>query len=510
MASSSDRRNHAAPATGRIARTGLGLLLVGAAFVAAAAVLEPAELDGDLLNPHRGLMLWGSDFALGAPLDHYGARIFHVYLPWRDIEPAADDYDWEQLEQTRLQPILDAHPEASFVLRLVADYPDGPGSNIDAFYARDTDGAVIEPHRDFPAYLLAPPLSLTPLHYSAGGPCGLYGSGVMLPWNEPALIERMEALIAAFGARYDGDPRLTAVQFGLLGYWGEWHAHGCDTHSLASEVRARLAAAFAAAFVLTPLQTRYAREPDATEPVGFHEDYFPSFTVRCADYPSVPLCSDSGSHNLDAGFRLQPALAGHWRSHPLGGESPMTQQKQFWHDEPEQVAEIVRRYHFSLLGPAGGHQTPGQQAAIDTIGRALGYRFVVSALQWNEVVVDGAPLQLQVRLRNRGSAPLYHPFPLRLLWLDPDLPQVLAGSPLPWELTAVMPDDPDAPAEDTQWSAAIEPPPELPHGAYRLALAAERDGRRLRFANHGLDHAGRLILGPVRRVPQRVFADGFE
>ena len=31
--------------------------------------------------------------------------------------------------------------------------------------------------------------------------------------------------IAAFGAAYDGDPRIAFVQWGLLGFWGEWHTY---------------------------------------------------------------------------------------------------------------------------------------------------------------------------------------------------------------------------------------------------------------------------------------------
>lgn len=483
---------------------GLAWLMLLAGPVTAAMV-QPPELGGDLVNPHRGLMLWGTDFAFGAPQNHYGARIFHVYVPWREVEPEAGVYAWAQLEQNHLLPILSAYPDATFVLRMLADYPDGPSSNLHVYYDRDGQGAVIEPHRDFPAYLLAPPLSLSALPYSSGGTCGLYGSGVMLPWNEPALIERMELLIAAFGEQFDGDPRITAVQFGLIGYWGEWHTHGCSIHPLGTGVRSRLAQAFIAAFPGTPLQTRYAREPDATDTVGFHEDYFPSFTIRCSEYPTVPLCSDSGTHNLDEGFRRVPGMAQYWRQHSIGGESPMTEQKQFWHSSPALVADILRQYHFSMLGPAGGHQSPGQQAAITTITRALGYRFVVERARWSGQVSNSAPLFFELALRNRGSAPLYHPFPLRLIWLDPVLPDVVAISLLSWDLRTV-----DADGDETSWSAMVEVPAGLPPGQYRLALLAETAGRRLRFANVGLDAAGRLPLGLVRVLGDLLFADDFE
>lgn len=480
----------------------LALLCAGAL---GAATVQPLELSGDLANPHRGLMLWGTDFALGAPSNHYGARIFHVYVPWREVEPAPGTYAWAQMEQNHLQPIRAAHPDATFVLRLLADYPDGPGSNIHAFYERDGGGAVIDPHRDFPAWLLAPPFSLTALSYGGGGNCGLYGTGIMLPWNDPVLIARMETLIAAFGARYDGDPRITAVQFGLIGYWGEWHTHGCSTHPLGTQVRSRLAQAYTAAFTATPMQTRYAHEPDAADPVGFHEDYFPSFTVRCTAYPSVPLCSDTGTHNLDEGFRRIPRLADYWRTHSIGGESPMTEQKQFWHTSPTIIANILRQYHFSILGPAGGHQSAGHSAAMTTITRALGYRFVVTRARWSGQVSHTASLRLELTLGNRGSAPLYHPFPMRLDWLDASLPQVRASAPLSWDLRTLAPG-----GSDTAWSAVVDTPAALRPGSYRLAVAADNDGLPLRFANQGVDGAGRLILGVVGVRGDLLFADDFE
>ena len=494
----------AIPTTGR-PLFGLVLMLLLAAGVVHAASVQPPELAGDVANPHRGFMLWGTDFADGAAANYYGARIFHIYVPWREVETAPGVFAWAQMEANHLQPILAVYPDATFVLRLLADYPDGPDSNIDLFYERDGQGAVIDPHRDFPAFLLAPPFSLTALPYVEGGSCGLYGSGVMLPWNDPLLIERMELLIAAFGARYDGHPRISAVQFGLLGYWGEWHTHGCTVHALGTTVRSRLAQAFIAAFPATPLQTRYAQEPDASDPVGFHEDYFPSFTVRCNDWPTVPLCDDGGTHNLDEGFRRVPRMAGYWRQHPIGGESPMPAQKQFWHSAPAVVADIVRAYHFSILGPAGGHQSAGQQAAMSTIGRALGYRLVVAQARWSSHVSATAPLHLALVVGNRGSAPLYHPFALHVHWLHATQPQVLASTPLPWALHTLEDD-----AGDISWSTLVDTPAALSPGHYRLALAADNDGLRLRFANQGLDADGRLLLGAVTLHADLLFADDFE
>jgi hypothetical protein len=66
---------------------------------------SPAKLALDLQNPHQGLLLWGTDYADGAPANHYGARLFHIYLPWREIETADQVFDWGAFETNHLAGI---------------------------------------------------------------------------------------------------------------------------------------------------------------------------------------------------------------------------------------------------------------------------------------------------------------------------------------------------------------------------------------------------------------------
>ena len=104
-----------------------GLLCgIGAACASAAPAIEytPARTVDDLANPHKGWMLWGTTFALDGGVDNFhAARIFHVYLPWREIETSDQVFDWAGIEQHHLAPITAVYPDASFVLRIVADYP---------------------------------------------------------------------------------------------------------------------------------------------------------------------------------------------------------------------------------------------------------------------------------------------------------------------------------------------------------------------------------------------------
>ncbi len=372
---------------------------------AAAGTAFPAMTTNDLNNPHKGFMLWGTDYADGAPNNHYGATIYHVYMPWREVEAADQVFDWGRFETNHLIPILRDHPNATFVLRPVADYPDGANSGITLFYSGgDTT-------RDFPGFLTNAPLSIPFYAYTD---CDGDGPGKTPDWNHPAMITQLVQFVQAMAQRYDGDPRITAIQVGLLGLWGEWHQSGCDTRMPSNAVKIAVRNAYSTSFTNTPLQTRYPRYPDATGvDFGFHEDYFPSFTAPCIY--GFPSCSDSGDWSLHYCLQnITPAATNNWRFNPVSGESPTTSQKRTWSNDFNDVMTVLRDYHFSFLGPAGGHEWNGNQARLVPMKRQLGYNFHIGRVDWPDTIYLDQPFDVGLVLTNTGAAPCYHRFPVEV------------------------------------------------------------------------------------------------
>ncbi len=381
------------------------VLIFGFAWAARAATFSPAPTTNDLNNPHKGFMLWGTDYAGGAPNNFYGATIYHIYVPWREVETSDQVFDWGRFETNHLRPILNDHPDATFVLRPVADYPDGTNSGITLFY---TGG---EPTRDFPSFLTNAPLSIPAYPYSS---CDGDGPGITPDWNHPAMITQLVQFVQAFAARYDGDPRITAVQVGLLGLWGEWHQSGCDNRAPSNAVKIAVRDAYAAAFTNTPIQTRYPGNPDAVGvEFGFHEDYFPSFTAPCIY--GFPDCSDDGPWNMDYCFKhVTPQSADNWKSNPISGESPNNNQKKTWSNDVADVMIVLRDYHFSFLGPAGGHERKGNQVNLNPMKRLLGYNYHIARVDWPDAIALGHSFDVTVAMTNSGAAPTYHPFKLEV------------------------------------------------------------------------------------------------
>lgn len=470
----------------------------------AAEFLPPPTTD-DLVNPHKGYMLWGTTFFADQGVDNfYSTRIFHVYVPWREIETADQVFDWTGFEARHITPITDAYPDATFVLRLVADYPDSAGSGIDEYY---TGG---QNERDYPLFLEQAPLNITGTNYTSCGGGG-DGPGRAPNWNDPDLIEQMQQLISATAARYDGDARITAIQVGLLGLWGEWHQTGCPALEPGNAAKQAVRDRYQQVFLNTPLQTRYPRLADvgSTE-FGFHEDYFPSFTGNCNLFaPAMPLCDDSGNWNMEWAFANEtPASRDNWQSHPISGESPTPSQKDVWVTRRADIETLIGVYHFSFLGPAGKHEEAGFGSSLMPIGRKLGYNLHLDRVELPAAVNAGANFLANATLANSGSAPLYHDFSLQLELVD-------SGGVTRW--SGQFSQDPRMalPGSNTLLSRNFLLPANFATGSYSLraslpALTAGRPAVTLQSGPRDTD--GRVIVGTVAvtAMEPALFENGFE
>ncbi len=465
--------------------------------ITSAAVYNPTPSDDVLDNPHRGYMLWGSNVLAdgGLPDNFHGANIYHVYVPWRMVETADQVFDWSGVEQTYIIPIINDHPEATVVLRLVADYPDGPGSGLNDHY---TGG---DANRDYPLFLEQAPLNIMRNVYSS---CNGDGPGVAPDWNNADFRTQATELVAAFGAHFDGDPRITAIQVGLLGLWGEWHQSGCEAIAPDNEVKNLVKIAYDNAFLQTPLQTRYARDPDVVNvEFGFHEDYFPSFTANCIY--GFPQCDASGDWNLEYGFtNVVPAARNNWITSPISGESPLGSQQNAWINDEADVTTLINDYHFSFLGPAGKHETAGNDAVLDRIANQLGYRFQLNTVTIDNPITTGSTV-VEVSLSNIGSAPVYFPYQLAMDWVDG------AGDSV---ATSVFDDDLRQLIPNTSLSLSQGFNTNLSNDTYSLRLYLKPInlmGQMIVLANQNRDSAKRLILGDVTvNTDDLIFADGFE
>ena len=76
-------------------------------------------------------------------------------------------------------------------------------------------------------------------------------------YEDQKLRTALSNFIAAFGKKYDGDPRIGFITAGLLGTWGEWHTYPRGELFASKLVQSEVMDAYAAAFRVTPVLLRY-------------------------------------------------------------------------------------------------------------------------------------------------------------------------------------------------------------------------------------------------------------
>jgi hypothetical protein len=208
---------------------------------------------------------------------------------------------------------------------------------------------------------------------------------VETPDYENANLRRsLKNFIAAFGKKYDGDPRIAYITAGLLGTWGEWHTYPRSELFASKTVQQEVLDAYEAAFTQTPILLRYPRgtsdrndASNAERKFGYHDDSFAWATLhtgkKADDWFYMTALQKAGA--LDK-----------WKTQPIGGEiRPEAWGKVF--DANPGVKEIqnfdqcVNETHVSWLMDTGMFQgKPSAERvkrATEAIGR-MGYDFQVT------------------------------------------------------------------------------------------------------------------------------------
>jgi len=253
--------------------------------------------------------------------------------------------------------------------------------------------------------------------------------------------------------------------------------------------------AYEAAFKKTPVLLRYpagdddpAHAPNGRRNLGYHDDSFAWATLETG-------------RQQDAWFYLAglrqagPAAMQRWRTAPIGGEIRPELWPCLWKNAGcqggQDFARCVRETHATWLMDTSTSNplAPEERARALTAARTLGYELqVVQAI----AEMKERRLELSITITNRGIAPFYARWPVRLTTVDSAGRELTTN--LPFNLTTLLPGS----AADTR-SVTLNLA-QTPAGEVTLLLHCPnplKTGRPVRFANVGPDggRAGFLTLG---------------
>ena len=290
--------------------------------------------------------------------------------------------------------------------------------------------------------------------------------------------------MAKLGKAWDNDPRIFAVQMGLIGYWGEHH-HPAPT----ADQRRLLADAFRAAFQNKPVRVRHTDREFMEAGFGIYYDTFANISREPPDGPKDQFPWQAMQVHRDI-----------WKRVPIEGEMEYNWQQQRGRAKPEEtfgrtpdetmkvpayrryMVDKIRRYHASYLGWIDNYNAadPEVLAGVAELQKAFGYRFVLDAVSYPRAVQPGGKLSVKLAVRNTGSAPFYPDWPVAVALLDPATKKPVWWAPLDgMDIRKWLPgEDWDSavfsyriPAKQNDAVGQVAFPPYLQAGEYILALA---------------------------------------
>ena len=399
-------------------------------LTAHALVFGPSPID----NPLKGFLPYyvsNSDFEhsiLPHSLQWNYFALNEIYTNW-------DTYNWAPVEQM-LDEVAFAGRQSIF--RFYMEYPS-KASAIPQFLI--SSGVAIRTNSKF------------------GNPTPDY--------DDPRTIHALTDFIKAFGARYDGDPRIGFITMGLVGLWGEWHTWPNDVDlsdgypnyfPTNASVNAYIDA-YAQAFHKTPLEIRYASLGGGTHltslaTIGYHDDSWCYRENRDAVDPATGQ-SHTEMHSMtlpqsmngwtDAFLQLELSSTAEnkWITASIGGEvRPDIQSTLFTGANGDNWRDCVELTHATwMLNQAGvrGNYSP-TDPTVQTGIRLMGYELSVKNAYFKNTVSAGA-LKVGVQIENRSVASFqYGPevWPV-MVGLKDSNGNVVQSWQTDWDLRKVMP-----------------------------------------------------------------------
>jgi hypothetical protein len=429
--------------------------------------LAPAPVE----NPLKGLVPYQGDVRTRFP-----HTLEFQYIAYGDLVKGANEFDWRPLEK-RLDDIASRGHQAIF--RVYLEYPGKKGV-IPEFLIRDG----LKVHHWL--YTETQPLPPAPI--------------VTPDYEDANLRKSLTNFIAAFGQKYDGDPRLGFLTAGLLGTWGEWHTYPREELFASQSVQQEVLDAYEAAFRITPILLRYPAgesnpqyAKNAHRKFGYHDDSFAWATLETGKKSDawffLPTLKAAG-----------PDAVAKWKTHPIGGEIRPEAWGQVFDPKPgsskvQSFRDCVEATHASWLMDSGMFQknpNATRRAQAEDQVRRLGYDFHLPGVTIE--VGNAGKLTLQLEIENRGVAPFYYDWkPEYGLLREGKIVATFAGQ---GKLTGLLPGE-----KPRLWNESLDVSV-APPGDYKLVVRVPnmlKNAPPLRFANReqDADSPGWLTLGRV-------------
>jgi len=379
-----------------------------------------------LANSHKG---WYHHFPDNHPdkyviakdadlLDFPGMDHLYIRLAWSYLEPREGEFHWEVIDG-----LIDI-----WVAR-------GLGISF-RISCKETSTDRIEQQFATPKWVM-----------EAGAKGGYYRKGQQTgpdgPWepvfDDPIFMKKLENFLKAFAARYDGKPWLRYIDIGSIGDWGEGHTssgsrikYGFDQQRPHVDLhckhfrKTQLVISDDFVYSIADLKERQRMHQYIVDRrIAYRDDsilvdyyvraFSDTWTVRSPEFfadtwhqtPQVLELQHYGAVKNDGNWIVRPgssaALHGDGKSGP---------------DYFRGALDLLHATYVGYHGYAREWLDDNPQLTVELLNRC-GYWFFLHSVRMPETWKSGTSTALTMTWENRGVAPAYEPFQLRLRLCGP-------------------------------------------------------------------------------------------
>lgn len=426
---------------------------------------DPARI---LVNPHKG---WYHHFPDNHPdkyqiardadlLEFPGMDHLYIRLAWSYLEPKEGQFDWAVID--RIIEKWTAH---------------GLGIAF-RISCKETSTDRIEQQFATPRWVM-----------EAGAKGGYYRSGKAVgpdgPWepafDDPIFLAKLDNFLAAFAARYDRQPWVRYVDIGSIGDWGEGHTYAgsrkeCGFAARKQHVDLHLKHFKHALLVATddyvyalsdPAERQTLHQYLLDKGISYRDDsimvngYFPGasdrFTVRSPEFFADAYLRTPTVFELEHYGAVKKL--GNWEGRADSAVAKYGKGKK-GADFCRGALELLHASYIGYHGDARQWLTDNPELTRELLNRC-GYWLFPKSIELPATLVAGTRLPLALTVENRGVAPPYAPYELRVKLAGDggSVVQVLAKGCKSW-----------LPGEPVRSSYEFQLPPDVKPGKYWLAI----------------------------------------
>jgi uncharacterized protein DUF4832 len=361
-------------------------------------------------------------------------------------------------------------------------------------------------------------------------------SGIEVDYHKCIFLSLWSDLVQELIRRYDNEPTVIAVDIGTYGWYGEWFSgktvprrwqdyQGQDpndpTVQQSSDTQTRIIQMFTGgsgsgqclANDGTEQVVSYSYSGFKNKPVLISRGDVDDVGIGVANGAGIRYDGIGGIGDTQLEFRRQIGYfaAETWRQKPILGEFGTGSFAPLDSNFMMRALCFAREFHVSGIHNNFYTKPP---LDLDPLFRELGYRIVLQQAQYPAATSVHSEIQLRLSWVNKGTAPSYQRYPLKLYFKAAGTDNVKAELDLPeTDITRMLPAEVRTPDVNfltcptnpptVYQSTEVVTVPDLPLGDYDLYFAFIEPvyGTPIQLALRDRDSSGRYYLGPMNIGP---------